>query len=87
MVKQLSRYRKLVYIKSRNLPWPVSPRDVCLYGFGVDALEELGMVVVGIKSAGENEQEDQLSGISAVELPKLSGRYVRIDCKMSGYVC
>ncbi|ELR21892.1 uncharacterized protein ACA1_007800 [Acanthamoeba castellanii str. Neff] len=55
---KISRYRKVMYL-SAHLPWPISSRDVLLYGYGVDNLEE-DRAVIMIRSAGEGDIEPHL---------------------------
>lgn len=74
LVKQISRYRKVMYL-SAHLPWPISSRDVLLYGYGVDNLEE-DRAVIMIRSAGEGDIEPHL-------IPPVKS-HVRADVQFTG---
>jgi len=72
----ISRFKKFVYMRSQ-VPWPLHHRDCCMYGYGVDLLEEKGCIVITVRSCTENEQERHSH-------PSLPERHVRMDCKFGG---
>ncbi len=61
-----------------SLPWPMWARDVVLYGYGIDNLEEDESIVITVRSCNENEQK---------QWPTTLDEYtVRMDCKIGGSV-
>ncbi|KYQ96841.1 hypothetical protein DLAC_04147 [Tieghemostelium lacteum] len=74
-----NRFKKLIYARS-VCPWPVSDRDVCLFGYGVDMLEEHDKIMVIARSVRDGD----LDGISW-KLPDPIKNVVRVDTKISGF--
>eukprot|EP01118_Nematostelium_gracile_P016977 TRINITY_DN712_c0_g1_i2.p1 TRINITY_DN712_c0_g1~~TRINITY_DN712_c0_g1_i2.p1 ORF type:complete len:215 (+),score=43.38 TRINITY_DN712_c0_g1_i2:250-894(+) len=72
-LEKISRYRKLLYLKA-SLPWPLPSRDACLYGYGVDLLED-DMVIIMVRSA----HNDEFSNI-----PDIPRSFARVECKFGG---
>jgi hypothetical protein len=54
-IKVIHRGSKVAYMKL-GLPFPLSDRDICLAGLGVDRLEENGTILVLAGSVDENEE-------------------------------
>jgi hypothetical protein len=48
-VAYLSKLRKIAYFTS-GLPWPISNRDICVYGYGADLLDVQGSVLAVLRS-------------------------------------
>lgn len=48
-VAALSRLRKIAYFTS-GLPWPISDRDISVYGYGADLLDVQGCVLAVLRS-------------------------------------
>ncbi|EGC36606.1 hypothetical protein DICPUDRAFT_77723 [Dictyostelium purpureum] len=78
---QDSRYKRLLYCKA-SCPWPVANRDVCLYGYGVDMLEEEDLVVVVSRTIKE---EDLIDIKLTSDIPTPKDGTVRADAKISGF--
>jgi hypothetical protein len=74
LLADFSRFKKAVHITA-NMPWPLSARDMHLYGFGVDMLAEEKIVVVAIR--------DALPSDPTHEQP-VQGNAVRVECKFAG---
>ncbi|EFA79005.1 hypothetical protein PPL_08473 [Heterostelium album PN500] len=72
------RYRKAIYCKV-SCPWPVENRDVCLYGYGVDMLDECDKVVVVSRSF----RDEDFEGVALPDVPK---KVIRVDTRISGFV-
>ncbi|GAM22793.1 hypothetical protein SAMD00019534_059680 [Acytostelium subglobosum LB1] len=73
-----SRFRKAIYCRV-SCPWPVDDRDIVVYGYGIDLLEESNKVVVFARSFEDGDFE-------GVDLPDVPTKTVRVDTKISGFV-
>jgi len=82
ILDQDNRFKKWIYCKS-SCPWPVADRDICLYGYGVDMLEEEDLVVVVSKSLSNDDIENNNTVKQNLPTPK-SGT-VRVDTRISGF--
>eukprot|EP01132_Coremiostelium_polycephalum_P007673 gene7673-9440_t len=82
ILEQDTRYKRLIYCKT-SCPWPVADRDICLYGYGVDMLDDYDQVVVVSRSVKEN---DFCKNGLSVELPKVPEKVVRCQTQISGFV-
>ncbi|KAF2070222.1 hypothetical protein CYY_008456 [Polysphondylium violaceum] len=82
ILDQDSRFKKWIYCKS-SCPWPVADRDICLYGYGVDMLEEEDLIVVVSKSMSEADIETNAK--VKENLPKANTSTVRVDTRISGF--
>jgi len=77
-LKQITNYRKIVYMRG-ELPWPLYNRDICLYGYGVDMLEESDTIIIAVRSCTSKDAEQ-----FQVELPPLPNFHCRVECKFGG---
>jgi len=79
---EITNYRKSVYCRA-GLPWPMSDRDMFLYGFGADLLEEDKVVIVvrsvnskadeptSTTAAADSDEDDSSNLISPEDLAKI----------------
>lgn len=72
-----SRLRRAVHITAHAL-WPLYDRDVAIHGFAVDALDDLGCVLVMSRSIRDTDSV-------AVDVPPPASRVVRVDMNASGF--
>lgn len=60
-----------------HAPWPISPRDICLYGYGVDMLEESNSVAILVRSCTPQDPHDH---------PSIPRGTVRASTKYAGFL-
>lgn len=89
---ELSKYRRGVY-SLFALPWPLSNRDMVVYGYGVDMLAEQSQLMIVIRSIGAGyggDGEGLAGGIHAERLvaasPAEDASAVRMDFKIAGFL-
>ncbi len=70
-----SRLRRAAHFRL-FAPWPLHPREVTVYGFAVDGLDEDGCVLVYSRS---------LKDTDGIPVPKVSAKAVRANILFSGY--
>ncbi|KAM9989413.1 hypothetical protein ACTFIY_005444 [Dictyostelium cf. discoideum] len=85
ILNQDDRFKRLIYCKA-SCPWPVHDRDICLYGYGVDMLEEENQVVVVSRSI----RDQDLIGNTSLKyaetiIPQVKGNTVRAKSEISGF--
>ncbi|KAK5582885.1 hypothetical protein RB653_004474 [Dictyostelium firmibasis] len=85
ILNQDDRFKRLIYCRA-SCPWPVSDRDICLYGYGVDMLEEENQVVVVSRSI----RDQDLIGNSSLKnpetfIPQVRDNTVRAKSEISGF--
>jgi len=71
---QVSRFRKFVYVRADKVPFPFESRDVCIFGYGVDSLDEDTITII----ARDCEQQHDHNHV--LESPGCT----RIDLTMGG---
>eukprot|EP00656_Telonema_subtile_P045929 TRINITY_DN521_c0_g1_i3.p1 TRINITY_DN521_c0_g1~~TRINITY_DN521_c0_g1_i3.p1 ORF type:complete len:1069 (+),score=247.57 TRINITY_DN521_c0_g1_i3:274-3480(+) len=76
---QISEFRSINYMKF-GLPMPFSNRDLVMYAFGADSLEEDGAIYAAVRSCQTKDVADH-----HVVLPPVSGSDVRSQTKLSAH--
>ncbi|KAL6047522.1 hypothetical protein QOT17_021566 [Balamuthia mandrillaris] len=79
LIEQVSLYRKAIYMRGA-LPWPFAHRDACVFGYGVDMLEDEGMVLAVVRDCKSDD-------LRTSEVPAATNSsYVRSEVKIAGFV-
>ncbi|EGG22871.1 hypothetical protein DFA_05001 [Cavenderia fasciculata] len=76
------RFRKVIYCRA-ECPWPIADRDLCLYGYGVDMLEDKEQTFVVVSRTYEDGDFDH-----NVVIPPPTGKpssVVRSHTQISGF--